>query len=222
MRISPLELASLVHVEAVLAADKLAESAQEAKLNTVYDASLRNHDNALALIESFRESEYGSVEVLLAQVDMETATRRAYDRWLKERQAFDAGESVLGGRYVPRSLIASQYDKNGQPISLEVGRRLIALPATNAWPPERPRVERMTAVDTVSGKVLHDSDAPPQLPGSERTLARRTGTRHRARVTQQTSSPSRPPSVLPSTTGPGRGAASWRAPSRTQHNRFYS
>lgn len=152
--LTPNELASLVHCEASRITNEIRRIAIMNRWNFVYDSSLRESIWTEQLLETCKQAGYFQREVVVADASLATVLERADTRWLDERKDYDAGQSLLGGRFVPAALIASQFNANGKHASIQIANRLTA----------RGTTLRTVIADTTTGQVVHDTDNPPKCP----------------------------------------------------------
>lgn len=105
--LSPMERATLFHIESAYLTELLAQRAYEAGKNVIWDVSMGAADPAVRRAEEMRGHGY-TVDGLFVHVPPEISLRRA-----KSRYAYEARESPHGGRPIPQHLILGMATGDG-------------------------------------------------------------------------------------------------------------
>ena len=109
----PLELASLVHEESAVLAQRLRDRAVRDRLNIVLDTVLNWEPHAQELGRELDAAGY-SIEVVDVEVPYEVAESRIAQRWEDAYSAALGGNDALGGRWVPSEYARSVYRDDGR------------------------------------------------------------------------------------------------------------
>ena len=126
-KVYPRELATLVHDEAGLLAQRAIDRAIEEKANVIFDGTLSNEADAHKLMDDLQKAGY-SVQIAVVDAPRDVVEARVEHRW---RTGFEASENgtastkrdaEFGGRSVPSGVIRHMYRRDDSSICLDVAR----------------------------------------------------------------------------------------------------
>lgn len=124
-QLAPLELASLVHEESSFLAARTQRTALAAGRNVVLDKVLGSYDSARHTFEQLAAANY-EVWLIDVEVPAELSRQRTRMRWAAGVEEFRAGESPLGGRWVPSAVTGPLFppELDGRSRPQQVAQRL--------------------------------------------------------------------------------------------------
>jgi predicted ABC-type ATPase len=105
--LSPLEASSLVHDESSWLADEAARLLLERGKNIAYDMTMAHEASVIHRLDRLDKGGY-TVRGVFVDSPVERSVQRALRRYKQGLEAYRAGTSPLGGRYVPPDMIRSQ------------------------------------------------------------------------------------------------------------------
>lgn len=104
----PRELSGLFHIESTKVADDVLALSVQRQENVVMEGTLSWSPIIGRLIDLFERHAYRELTILSCDLPEIVAQERALERWWRDRQDLADG---LGGRFVPRRVIADLYPK---------------------------------------------------------------------------------------------------------------
>lgn len=142
----PMEMASLVHEESSMLAERLRRELVNSGSNIIVDTVLSSETSALALGDLLSKAGY-KVEVIDVEVSYEISKARIAKRWQQSYEAALKDPTSLGGRWVP-----SEYAKQvfGGPGGISRPEAIAKKLAQECVAVERYRLYRTTAIETES------------------------------------------------------------------------
>ncbi len=108
-RISPRELAPLVHRESTALIDQIRQICVSRSENIVVEGTLSWNGQGPQVFGELAASGYTSVEVYGVETDRATAHEQALSRWWDGRRRWASGKDPLGGRFLPPAFINMCY-----------------------------------------------------------------------------------------------------------------
>lgn len=155
----PLEMASLVHEESSMLAERLRSKSIREGTNIVVDTVLSSEESAQEIGRQLNAAGY-SVQIIDVEVPFEISEGRISKRWQQDYEAALEGRDELGGRWVPSEYARAVFDgPEGKSKPEAVAQNL----ATECPAVERYRVYRTTQEGT---------EATPAVGVWEKDLAR--------------------------------------------------
>ncbi|MCN9241328.1 zeta toxin family protein [Streptomyces sp. RY43-2] len=121
-RLSPSEMASLLHRESALLQDQFEVWARSEGYNLLYDATLKNLDKNSRLLADLQREGYDKRVVLSVEVPLEQCLAQNAARWEAGRREFDAGRDSYGGRMAPEGMIKDLYARSESGRGYSIGR----------------------------------------------------------------------------------------------------
>lgn len=104
--LTPLESAGLIHEESSYLADKLQIELSKRGKNTIYDMTSKSRSSVKRRLAVFQNRGYNikDVTMVFVDIDIETSKERANDRYRDGLNDYIQGKSIMGGRYIPKSV----------------------------------------------------------------------------------------------------------------------
>lgn len=118
--LSPMEASALVHEESSHIANLLAQKAYADKRNVIWDITMSSQKSVDKRLSEMRDRGYKEINAVFVDIPVETSVQRALERHRRGMEAFDAGESGFGGRYVPPALIRANASSKASSANREV------------------------------------------------------------------------------------------------------
>ena len=120
---APMEFAALVHEESSMLSRKLQKALRKDGTNYVIDTVLKSQGSAQEVAATLDEGGY-TYDVVSVQATFEESKAGIYGRWQAGREAFERGESQLGGRPVPSDFANNLITADGKSATEESAKWL--------------------------------------------------------------------------------------------------
>lgn len=122
-KFAPMEFAALVHEESSMLSAKLQKDLRKDGTNYVIDTVLKSQGSAQEVAATLDKRGY-TYDVVSVQASFEESKAGIYGRWQAGRDAFECGESQLGGRPVPSDFANNLVTPEGKSATEEAARWL--------------------------------------------------------------------------------------------------
>lgn len=122
-KFAPMEFAALVHEESSMLSAKLQKDLRKDGTNYVIDTVLKSQGSAQEVAVTLDKRGY-TYDVVSVQASFEESKAGIYGRWQAGRDAFERGESQLGGRPVPSDFANNLVTPEGKSATEEAARWL--------------------------------------------------------------------------------------------------
>lgn len=122
-KFAPMEFAALVHEESSMLSAKLQKALRKDGTNYVIDTVLKSQGSAQEVAATLDKRGY-TYDVVSVQATFEESKAGIYGRWQAGREAFERGESQLGGRPVPSDFANNLVTPEGKSATEEAARWL--------------------------------------------------------------------------------------------------
>lgn len=120
--LSPSEMASLIHQESAYLQDNFEAWARGQGYNLLYDATLKNLDKNVVLLDQLDKDGYGQRVILSVEVPLEQCIAQNAERWMKGREKYERGDEAYGGRMAPEGMIRDLYAQSSTGRGVSIGR----------------------------------------------------------------------------------------------------
>ncbi|UQX02503.1 zeta toxin family protein [Streptomyces sp. RerS4] len=120
--LSPSEMASLIHEESAYLQDNFEVWARGQGYNLLYDATLKNLDKNVVLLDELGKGGYGQRVILSVEVPLEQCLAQNADRWMNGRMKYELGKEAYGGRMAPEAMIKNLYAQSSTGRGVSIGR----------------------------------------------------------------------------------------------------
>ncbi|MFD4915594.1 zeta toxin family protein [Streptomyces virginiae] len=179
--LSPSEMASLIHEESAYLQDNFEAWARGQGYNLLYDATLKNLDKNVVLLDQLDKGGYGQRVILSVEVPLEQCLAQNADRWMKGRVKYERGAEAYGGRMAPEAMIKDLYARSGTGRGVSIGRENAekladAGLATALITTDRGTFPKATAKTVTQAPVFQQGEARISVAAAGRLRSPRAGT----------------------------------------------
>jgi hypothetical protein len=115
--LTPMEAATTFHEESTFIAQTFLSALLGQRKNIIWDGSMSWMPWMDENLDKMRKAGYRDIGAVFVDIPVQNSADRALSRWREGLEMYRRGESVLGGRYMPPSVIKRNATKDGSSVN---------------------------------------------------------------------------------------------------------